>query len=143
MELSLHTRSEGGVTTVLVGGEIDMCTEAQLRGHLLRCLEDGGQRLVVDLTDVTFLDCAGLSVLVTVHNRAHAAGGWLRLANPPRQVRRLIGIAGLDSILNGTHAGDGRPVPDRRSDPPDGQRTNRLRGPSRPLSSGRSRPAMD
>lgn len=48
--------------------------------------------VIVDLSKVEFMDCAGLSVLLRARSHYESLGGWLILASPGRTVLRLLDI---------------------------------------------------
>jgi anti-sigma B factor antagonist len=77
--------------------------------------EDLPSRLVVDLSDLVYLDSTGLSVFVTVQKRASAAGIDFRLSNPNPSVRRLFQITALDQffMLDGDGASEPAGVDDQ------------------------------
>jgi N-acetylglucosaminyldiphosphoundecaprenol N-acetyl-beta-D-mannosaminyltransferase len=56
-------------------------------------------RLVVDLSNTVFLTSAGLSILIRLHRRAKELDGELRLAGCGPDVRRVINLTKLDSVL--------------------------------------------
>ena len=85
--------------TVVLGGEIDIATSPAIRRFLLAAVSGGDVHLAVDMSGVTFIDAAGIGVLVAAANRAREAGGGLSLLAPSRQVRRLLGVLHLDAIL--------------------------------------------
>lgn len=82
-------------------GEIDLATAPRLRDAISEAFERSAERrLVVDLTDVDFLACAGLNELLSGDSQARRHGGRLRIVigdNP--SVRRTIKITGLDKVL--------------------------------------------
>lgn len=82
-----------------VSGEIDIQTSPILDEGLRRAQGDGASSIVVDLSDVTFLDSTGLSVLVTALKRGQSAGGGLRLASPRLNVQRVLEITGLAEVF--------------------------------------------
>ena len=85
---------------VAVVGEVDLATAHLLRDWLLGVLrEQAPAVLVVDLADVTFLDCTGISALVAVRNAALQAGGQMRASHPQPIVRRALDMTGLLGIL--------------------------------------------
>ena len=76
---------------VTVGGEVDLLTAAQLA----RALENASKAsragcLVIDMTDLTFIDSSGLGVLIAAQNRARTLGDSVVLVHPPPLVRRLL-----------------------------------------------------
>jgi anti-sigma B factor antagonist len=85
--------------TVVLDGEIDIATAPAIRRFLMAAISDGDVHLAVDMSGVTFIDAAGIGVLVAAANRAREAGGGLSLLAPSRQVRRLLGVLHLDAIL--------------------------------------------
>jgi anti-anti-sigma factor len=80
---------------ISVAGEVDLLTSSDLRARLSEVLAAGDKRVILDLSGVTFLDCAGLGVLVAARNRAHEDGGAVCIAAPSPRVRRVVDLAGL------------------------------------------------
>src|SRR5258708_37997338 len=81
-------------------GEIDVFTCGRLRDRLL-ALADGGHRgLVVNLGTVSFIDSAGLGVLVAVWHRLRPCDGVLALAAPSPRVRGVFGTTGLSKATS-------------------------------------------
>jgi len=85
--------------TVVLDGEIDIATAPAIRRILLAAISGGNVQLAVNMSGVTFIDAAGIGVLVAAANRARQAGGGLSLLAPSRQVRRLLDVLHLDAIL--------------------------------------------
>ena len=56
--------------------------------------------VVVDLQQITFIDSAGLGVLVGAHRRMRERGGRLRIVRPPPLVERAFELTGLDEVLD-------------------------------------------
>jgi anti-sigma B factor antagonist len=98
MDLSLIVHRCAPFTTVEVGGEVDRHTGNLLRECALTVMVEHGPRLVVDLAHVTFMDSAGVEVLISLQVRAHQLGGRLLLGEVPAQVLRLFHILGLDTV---------------------------------------------
>jgi anti-sigma B factor antagonist len=84
---------------VVLGGEIDFSTCPGIRRCLMAAISGGNVHLAVDMSGVTFIDAAGIGVLVAAANRAREAGGGLSLVAPSRQVQRLLDVFHLDAIL--------------------------------------------
>ena len=73
--LNIHESYLDGCVLTRLGGEMDVAAAAEGRAFLLTALGDGQGRLVVDMTDVTFIDASGLGVLVFAARRAAQHGG--------------------------------------------------------------------
>jgi anti-sigma B factor antagonist len=84
---------------VAICGEMDIQSAPELRDELLRVIRRRGPELIIDLGGVTFLDCAGLNVLVATRRRALLEGGWVRLVRVPPQARRMISLLRLDQAF--------------------------------------------
>ena len=77
-QLSVQPVGDG---VVLVKGELDLRTCDRLE-QALGERADRGDRLVLDLSELTFCDSTGLAGLVRLHKRAAAAGGSVVLRSP-------------------------------------------------------------
>jgi anti-sigma B factor antagonist len=94
-ELSVTVRNEREVAIVEVTGDIDLTTVAKLRERLF-ALADEGQPLIIDLNRVTFIDSAGLGVLIGTARRVDAHGGSLHAVCSQPQPRKLLWMTGVD-----------------------------------------------
>ncbi|WP_052960236.1 STAS domain-containing protein [Mycobacterium sp. EPa45] len=87
LQLSTEWSSPTEVRITAVG-DVDMSTADQFTDYVFRgagnCL-----RLVLDMTQVTFFDCAGLSALYCIEDRCHAADVTLDL-EPAHCVSRVM-----------------------------------------------------
>jgi anti-sigma B factor antagonist len=94
----------GGVFVVAPAGEVDAFTAPKLRTELHQLLEGSAERVVVDLTAVTFLDSSALGVLVGALRRLRERDGELHLVQPRPTVQRIFEITALDGVftLHGT-----------------------------------------
>ncbi|MEU2655081.1 STAS domain-containing protein [Streptomyces sp. NPDC007325] len=87
-------------TAVLtVAGELDMETAGRLQERLSDQFGEGRRRLVLDLSDLDFMDSSGLNVLIRAVNRAREDGGDLYLAAPTPAVRRILEITGVTTTI--------------------------------------------
>jgi anti-sigma B factor antagonist len=94
--LLLEYRLDNGVAVVTVTGAVDVFTCGLLRDGLLRVVTDEDHRgLVVNLASVSFIDSAGIGVLVGVWHRVQATNSSLALAAPSHQARSILDITGL------------------------------------------------
>ncbi len=87
--------AEGEVKVVALRGELDF-DEAPAFARVLDALRaDGEREVVVDLSDLTFIDSSGISVLVVAARAASADGGMLVVASPTPHVQRVFDIVKL------------------------------------------------
>ncbi|MFG1703207.1 STAS domain-containing protein [Nonomuraea sp. M3C6] len=103
--LHVTTSRHNGTLTVSVSGELDIATTELLRSHLLDLLQEAGHggrakvTLVIEVSRLSFIDAAGLGILVSVQNHALRQRTPLRIAGVPPRMRRLLRITGLDAHL--------------------------------------------
>lgn len=97
--LRLDTSVHGTHTLVSVVGEIDVSSVGGLRAALSRLLVDGDVHLLLDLAGVTFMDSAGLGVLVGIQKQARMFRGSLAIVAPSRPVRRILELTSLDKVF--------------------------------------------
>ncbi|MGP3990724.1 STAS domain-containing protein [Streptomyces sp. 3N207] len=77
--------------TVRARGELDIATLPELETDLVRALSDAAQpRVVLDMRDVTFLDCSVVRVLLRARTAALSREGWLVLVCEQVPVGRLL-----------------------------------------------------
>lgn len=88
---------DGGTLVVAPVGEIDLATREQLREALRP--EEPAARVVLDLSEVSFMDTSGLGLVVEEMRGAGDAGREFILVRGPRPVQRLLDIAGLTPLL--------------------------------------------
>jgi anti-sigma B factor antagonist len=84
---------------VSVRGEADLHSAPELRDRLSSIIDDGAQRVLVDLSETTFIDSMALGVLLGSTKRLRANGGQLELIVSQPDIRRIFEITMLDRIL--------------------------------------------
>ena len=84
---------------VAVRGEIDLFTAPELKSALSDAIESGHTRIVVDLTDTTFLDSTALGVLIGAVKRLRSRDGRLTIVNVDENIAKTFEITGLDQIF--------------------------------------------
>lgn len=100
MDLQLSARAGRASTVVRVGGELDMETTPQLEDFLEEVADDGARQVVLDYTDVTFMDSSGLGLLVVLVKAFRDRGGRLCLAAVRQPVRDLLKLSAVDRVID-------------------------------------------
>jgi anti-sigma B factor antagonist len=80
---------------VRVSGEIDIATAPRLRDELLGTIRRHGAQLALDLSGVTFMDCAGINVLLAARRLARLDGGWVRVLQASHRAWKVLTLTGL------------------------------------------------
>lgn len=88
------------IQVIQLTDRIDAFTVPDLREEFQGLLEQGVSRFVIDLTDVTFLDSAGMAALVSLLRRARQADGDVRLVWPQLDAaRRILHLTKFDRVF--------------------------------------------
>ena len=85
--------------SVVVVGEIDLVTAAQLESALGEAVEGSRRGVNLDLSRVEFIDARGIGVIVEARRRAAASGHELVITAASKAVRRVVSLCDLDGLL--------------------------------------------
>jgi anti-sigma B factor antagonist len=94
-----EVRAQSGAIVLALEGEADLHVAPELRQRLTSAIDDGARSLVLDLSQVTFVDSTALGIVLGGQKRIEARGGQLRLVVPNTDVRRIFEITLLDRVL--------------------------------------------
>jgi anti-sigma B factor antagonist len=99
-EFTARTQSRNGVASIALSGELDVATAPVLAARLALFEGDGVAAIMLDLRELTFLDCSGLRILLAAHDRANTNGHRLILVGVGQPARRLFELTGSEFLLN-------------------------------------------
>jgi anti-sigma B factor antagonist len=96
----IKSKREGGSVTVAVAGEIDLSTADQLDAAIRQAEETDTNRIVVDLSALSFVDSTGLSVLLEAIKRTRRDGNRLSFVPSKHEaVTRLLALTDTTEIF--------------------------------------------
>jgi anti-anti-sigma factor len=99
-EFQLRTQRRDSAVEVSAAGELDMTAAFQLESGVDPLLEDEAvDSVLLDLSEVGFVDSAGLGALLSLRERAQDRGIALEIARASDPVRRLLELTGLGDAL--------------------------------------------
>jgi anti-sigma B factor antagonist len=87
-----------GVVLAL-NGELDVVSAPELEQLLTEVLAESHDRVMLDLNGLSFVDSAGVSVLIKAKQRAQSGGRTLVLRRPTEQLERVFALVGLADWL--------------------------------------------
>ena len=99
MGLDVRYERDGETVVLTLHGELDMQTVPRLRARLADALQEPGGAVLVDLTDVVFIDSTGLAALLNALRRLTRAGRRMLLVAGEGPVRRMLQLTRLDSTF--------------------------------------------
>lgn len=107
MNLSItEERKHNHPVRIMVSGEIDVFTAPKLRERLLPLCQDG-ETVIVDLSDVNYIDSTGLGVFVGAYKIQQTSSGKMILTGVNSRLSRLFRITGLQDIIEIEEQEDG------------------------------------
>lgn len=89
-ELAVQTRHQADAVVVAVAGELDLLVAPLARDALARALHESRQRLIIDLSGLTFIDSGGLHVLLQAEKRCRKTGRGLIVRPGPPNVQKVF-----------------------------------------------------
>lgn len=100
MNIFIDVKEKESILAVKVNGEIDAYTAPQLREKLFPLSEKEGVKMVVDLSEVNYMDSTGLGVFVGVFKNVRAHNGEFKIVGLSDRLQRLFEITGLADIID-------------------------------------------
>jgi anti-anti-sigma factor len=91
--------AEVGVKLIALRGELDFDDAPRLGRVLEELRAEGERKLVIDLSELTFIDSSGISVLVSAARSAATAQAAFVVAAPTPNVQRVFDIVNLSELV--------------------------------------------
>jgi len=99
-DFRIDSRDQDGVTHVTLAGEFDLAAIEQFELAIGQLEADQPAAMVIDLSELRFMDSSGLRALVMADQRARKAGRRLAIVPGRPTVRRVFEITQLDDRLD-------------------------------------------
>ncbi len=98
--MEIHARAVGDVHVLDISGKITLGeATANIRHTISDLLANGGKKVVLNLTDVNYVDSSGIGELVRTYTTVTKEGGELKLLNLTRKIRELLVITKLLTVF--------------------------------------------
>jgi anti-anti-sigma factor len=88
--------SVGSAVVMKLAGDLDLYNAERVRSALAGVIDRSPSRVVIDASEVEFIDSTALGVLIDAHRKLE---GGLRVASPQDPIRRALQISGIDRHL--------------------------------------------
>ena len=104
VKMQAVTRQVGDVTIIDISGRISVGEGNVMLREMVRGLADEGKKkIVLNLSEVTYVDSSGLGELVKAHTTTRNKGGQLKLANLNKRVHDLLQMTRLSTVFDIQH----------------------------------------
>jgi anti-sigma B factor antagonist len=97
-DFEVKVQRSSGTAVVQVAGELDLASAPTL-ADMLRDLESPCDRVILDLSRLTFIDSTGLRLAIAEHRRAELDGFDFVVAGATEPILRVLRVTGLDVAL--------------------------------------------
>ena len=98
--MDLDLREANGISILVLGGQLTGSGgHDQFREAIDTLLKSGRNQILIDFTDITFMDSAGMGELVAGHRTVGRHGGNLKILNPNKRVHNSLTMARILPIF--------------------------------------------
>lgn len=99
-DTQLTTEERDGIVVARVSGEVDLANAPRLSRSLVKAMPNDAVGMVIDLSDTTYLDSSGVSLVFELAERMQSRQQKLRVALPEdAPLRRVLRIVNLESVV--------------------------------------------
>jgi anti-sigma B factor antagonist len=98
--LEIKKRKEEKVTILEIEGEVDLYSSPGLRTELLGLTNTKTKAVLVDLSNVKYMDSSGVATLVEALQQVGKYGGKLKLVNLREAVKDVFELSRLDKVFD-------------------------------------------
>ena len=95
----IDASEQGATSTIELAGEWDLAQQAATTDAIARALDRRPACLVLDLSQLSFIDSTGVHVLINTYKRCAAQATHLVIIRGPRAVQRVFEICHLTETL--------------------------------------------
>ena len=97
--MGLKLSEKGDLTLIRIGSQLIVGNREQLKEKVLKQLERGSRKFIVDFSKTDYIDSSGLGVLVTLSKKIREEGGELSLAELSEDLRILFELTRIDRLF--------------------------------------------
>jgi anti-sigma B factor antagonist len=97
--MNFEVSRQNDVTIIEVSGQLIVGNRQELKEDVLKLLESGARKFLIDFKDTAYIDSSGLGVLVSLSKKIREKGGEMRLSNLNEDLRTLFELTKLDTLF--------------------------------------------
>ena len=97
--MQVKSAKKGAVLVVAVEGRIDGSTADEFHGQLLASIESGETRVLLDFSDLTYINSAGLRIVLVAARRLKEGNGQFAICGLTENVASVFKISGFETII--------------------------------------------
>jgi anti-sigma B factor antagonist len=97
--MNFRVSQQEDVTVISVTGQLIVGNRQELKDDVLKLLDSGSRKFLLDFEDTAYIDSSGLGVLVSLSKKIREKGGEMRLAGLNEDLRTLFELTKLDTLF--------------------------------------------
>lgn len=98
--LNINSKMSNNITIITVEGRIVYETEKEFKKYIADIISNGEIKIVLDMEKLSYINSAGLGLLINLHKNAKAQGGGISLSNLNADINELFHITNLNQIFS-------------------------------------------
>jgi len=98
--MQITEKKNEDVSIYSINGDIDINSSPHIRKAFDKPINDKVKKIVINLTDVSYIDSSGLATLVEMLKKTRCYGGKIRLTNLAAKVKSLFEITKLEKLFD-------------------------------------------
>jgi anti-sigma B factor antagonist len=99
VRLETSVRSINGIPVIDVAGEIDLYTAPAFRDILRQAFDDGHRRILVNMSQVRYVDSSGFGTLLGATKRLRPSGGSISLVGCNPSIQKMLRVTRLNTLF--------------------------------------------
>lgn len=99
MDLKLQTRMIDEIPVCRMNGRLTLSNYGTLRDHVKKLFGEGAKFLILDVSDLHYIDSSGLGELLSIFTVARNRGGNMVVVNPVGRVKDALTVTKMYSFL--------------------------------------------
>ncbi len=85
---------------IVPGEEIEVFNASELKDEIMKLIESGYLKIVMDLRNVEYMDSSGLGVIVSTLKKIKTVNGKLIISSPRSSIKQIFELTSLDKVFN-------------------------------------------
>jgi stage II sporulation protein AA (anti-sigma F factor antagonist) len=103
--MKINITSENGTAVAVLNGEIDHHSAGNIRDGIDKMIANlRPQTLILDLSEIEFMDSSGLGLVLGRYRRIRELGGDMFLCNTNDRIMKILKMAGVDRIIKNVNS---------------------------------------
>ncbi|MGI6114141.1 MAG: STAS domain-containing protein [Mahellales bacterium] len=100
MNLSNNYNEVNNTWEVKLSGEVDIYNSPNFKHQMTMLIEQKNGNIILDCTDLTYIDSTGLGVLISILKRVREYGGRIYITNLKPYIKKIFVITELDKVFS-------------------------------------------